>query len=158
MKKLIGIVGLSMAFASSALAAPAEGTTAIGLNGNVHVTPGDLSVALGGSYTTFIQDGVGISAGADLGLMPDVSVGINLGASYWMELNDDMDFVAGLSLGMPGLTDGLTLGASIDCGIAYWLGDNYAVTVTNVLGLGSDLLGAGVAITDDIVLGTAVFF
>ena len=156
MKKLIGIVGLSMAFAGSALAAPAEGTTAIGMGGGVHVTPGDLSVALSGSYTTFIQDGVGISAGADVAVVPDFSLGVNLGASYWMGLNDDMDFVAGLDLPVP-VTPAFALGANIDLGIAYWLGDNYAVTVTNVLGLGADVL-TSVDITDDIVLGTAVFF
>ena len=157
MKKMIGIVGLSMAFASSALAAPAEGTTAMGFGGGAHLTPGDLTAAVSGSYTTFIQDGVGISAGAALGILPDVSVGVDLGASYWMELNEDMDFVAGVRLGLPGLTDGLTLGVNIDVGIAYWLGDNYAVTVTIVESLGASVLDS-VDLSTDLAFGTAVFF
>ena len=156
MKKLIGIVGLSMAFASTAAAAPAAGTTGMGLGGGIHVTPGDLSVAVSGSYLTFIQDGIAGGGGANIAVLPDFTLGLTGGASYWMGLSDDMDLVAGVDLTIP-VTPAFALGANIDVGIAYWLGDNYAATVTNVLGLGADVL-TSVDITDDIVFVVVSFF
>lgn len=159
MKKLIGIFGLSMVFASSALAAPTEGTAAIGLGGGVHVTPDEPTVDVSGTYMTFIKDGIAVSGGADLGLVgPDgFSLGVRVGASYWMGLNDNMDGFAGIDLGLPAVTSGLTLGTNINLGVAYWLSDNYAMTLTNVLGLGDDILSE-VAISDEIVLGVVSFF
>ena len=156
MKKLIGIVALSMAFASTAVAAPAAGTAVMGLSGGIHVTPGDLTVAAGGSYLTFIQDGVAVGGGANVGVLPDFSLTASAQAQYWMGLNDKMDLFAGVDLNIP-VTPNFALGANVNVGIAYWLGDKYAATATNVIGLGADVLSS-VDITDDIVFGVVSFF
>jgi len=151
MKRIIGLFGLSLFASAPALAVPDAGTTVMGASGSVHLTPGDLTVNVGGSYGTFLDGGIFVGGGADLGVLPEIAVAVNGTAQYWMELGD-MDAFAGLDLSLP-VMPAFSYTVNVDIGVAKWLSDTFAITVTNTIG---GLLEG--AITDDIVIGTMAVF
>ena len=150
MKRIIGLFGLSLFASAPALAVPDAGTTLMGASGSVHVTPGDLAVNVGGSYGTFLDGGIFVGGGADLGVLPDIAIAVNGTAQYWVALGD-MDAFAGLDLSLD--VGWLDVSVNVDIGVAKWLSDTFAITVTNTIG---GLLEG--AITDDIVIGTMAVF
>ena len=171
MKKLIGILGLSMAFASSALAAPAEGTAAVSLDGTVTISPDAGVIDISAGYLTFISDGIAVGGGVNIGMGGDdpltgeaneMSLGLELSASYWGDINDDMGYFAGLNLALP-VTPAFQVGAGLSVGAVYWLGENFGATLGMDVGLGENILGdeaegGGVDVTADLGLGIVSFF
>ena len=151
MKKTLTIAGLSLLASSTALAVPEAGTTMMGAAGGIHVTPGDMMVVLGASYGQFQDGGLFLGGGAATMLMPDFALTVDLTAQKWMEMGM-FDAFAGVDVTLPVMPD-FGYDVNIDVGIAKWYSDNFAITVTNVLG---GLLAG--EISDDIVFGTVATF
>ena len=160
MKKIVGMIaGICLLAFPAWAGTPGAGTNVVEASGNISIEPGAFkNINLEASYGTFIQDGIMLSGGAGIGINDgqDTSVSLSGSASYWMDMGG-MSLFFGANLGLPVSPDfDATLG--IDVGLAHWLGDNYALTLTDQTDLGSVKSFDADNLTNSLVLGVASFY
>ena len=160
MKKIVGLLaGICLLALPVWAGTPSAGTSVVGASGNISIEPNAFkSINLAASYGTFIQDGVLAGGGLGVGVNDgqDTSVDLSATASYWMDMGG-MSLFVGANLGLPVSPDfDATLG--IDVGIAHWLSDNYALTLTDQTNLGSVKSFDADNLTNSLVLGVASFY
>ena len=160
MKKIVLIIaGICLLALPAWAGTPGVGTNVVGASGNISIEPGAFkNINLAGSYGTFIQDGIMLGGGAGIGINDgqDTAVSLAANASYWMDMGG-MSLFIGANIGLPVSPDfDATLG--IDIGIAHWLADNYAITLTDQTDLGSVKSFDADNLTNSLVLGVATFY
>jgi hypothetical protein len=163
MKKIIAFAAVLAFISTSVLAAgPAKGTTWMGLSGgallyqkggdpikdlNIHVT-----------YGKFMTDDIAVAGTLHINAIdPEFNVGLGLNAQYWKGIGDKMHFIGGLNIDLP-VTPNFDAFASIDLGIAYWMSDNFGLTLIDRTSLGSLKNFNADALRNDIVFGVVSFF